>query len=181
MKKYFALIFLLPFIKFSKMEDILHADEASLKCDVCKIVSEKFASSFKKAEIEAGNKDLNEDEYIEAAESTCDEDWSGYGVMRINGVQRLISKNDELGTRGRIVFDHIWERRLQDFCDELLSEAPDEKTVYGLWKSDSSSLENYFCHGEGVFQACVTDKDFGPWPGDDYDDYDDFDYVHDEF
>ncbi|RXG72533.1 hypothetical protein Avbf_07359 [Armadillidium vulgare] len=147
MKKYFALIFLLPFIKFSKMEDILHADEASLKCDVCKIVSEKFASSFKKAEIEAGNKDLNEDEYIEAAESTCDEDWSG----------------------------------LQDFCDELLSEAPDEKTVYGLWKSDSSSLENYFCHGEGVFQACVTDKDFGPWPGDDYDDYDDFDYVHDEF
>ncbi|CAL4113677.1 unnamed protein product, partial [Meganyctiphanes norvegica] len=152
--------------------------EKDMKCDACGIIAGKFSEFFAAAEKEKGGK-LKEEDIIEAAEATCDMTWEGFGTIVKDGKERLvsvISKDDTLEQ------DAIWPRRLQDFCDELLAESPDEKTLYNIYRGGENAFEDFLCRGEGLYTACTADN-WGPWPGDDYDDYEDhdFDYVHDEF
>ncbi|XP_071530206.1 marginal zone B- and B1-cell-specific protein-like [Panulirus ornatus] len=157
--------------------------EAALKCDACKIVASKFAEAF--ADIQGSLKPTispKDEEIIEAAEGTCDEAWEGYGVVLVEGVERLAGPGSDVKSTKVMLEDGIWSRRLQDMCDELLGEAPDEKTLYHTWAS-GGLLEEYLCRGEGTFGACSAGN-WGPWPGDEYDDYDDsaeFEDIHDEF
>ncbi|XP_045604774.1 marginal zone B- and B1-cell-specific protein isoform X2 [Procambarus clarkii] len=156
--------------------------DAALKCDACRIVAAKFAESF--ADIQGNivpTISPKDEEIIEAAESTCDGAWEGYGVKIMGGMERLTGPEADVKA-GIVDNDPIWSRRLQDMCDELLGETPDEKTLFNTWAS-GNSLEEYLCKGAGTFGACTSDN-WGPWPGDDYEDYDDtadFEDIHDEF
>ncbi|KAK7065401.1 hypothetical protein SK128_015939 [Halocaridina rubra] len=158
-------------------------DEAALKCDACKIVASKFAEYFQEAQGKLRlTTSLKDEDIIEAAEATCDDSWEGYGVTIVSDQERLVGPGSDVPLAKEIESDAVWPRRLQDMCDELLGETPDEKTLYNIWAS-GSSLTDYLCKGEGLFGACSS-SDWGPWPGDEYDDYDDagdFDYIHDEF
>lgn len=154
-------------------------NEAALKCDACKIVTQKFAEAFfeLKEEMTTAKQMPHDDDIINAAESVCDDTWNGFGVSVVDDREKLtaltgLSHEEE----------SVWSRRLQDMCDELLGETSDEKTLYNLWAS-GSSLEDHMCRGERTYGACSSD-DWGPWPGDDYDDYEDaseFEDIHDEF
>lgn len=184
-----SLLFLALSVYVAAEEDVDFVDTASeedgeiaLKCDACRIIAAKFAEAF--VDIQGNISPTvspKDEEIIEAAEGTCDETWEGYGVTVVDGVERLSGPGADIED-GTIEKDSIWSRRLQDMCDELLGEAPDEKTLFHTWAS-GNSLEEYLCRGDGTFAACSSDN-WGPWPGDDYEDYDDaaeFEDIHDEF
>ncbi|XP_076063272.1 marginal zone B- and B1-cell-specific protein-like isoform X3 [Oratosquilla oratoria] len=160
--------------------------DTALKCDACTIIAALFSDALGQGHsILSRVKKLSEPEVIEALEGVCDDSWEGYGIKIVDGVERLSGPGSEVETsEGEVEYDSLWDHRLQDMCDELLSEAPDEMTLYKTWLSDSEGLSKYLCRGEGFFGAC-TSEDWGPWPGDNYEDYDDYDdhsdYFHDEF
>lgn len=157
--------------------------ERALKCDACKAVAFKFSEYFHEAHGDLLlTASLKEEDITEAAEATCDDSWEGYGVTEVNGVERLTGPGTDVQPETEVEVDPIWPRRLQDMCDELLGETPDDKTLYNIWLS-GNSLVDYLCKGDGLFAACSS-SNWGPWPGDDDDDYEDgedFDYIHDEF
>ncbi|KAK4316418.1 hypothetical protein Pmani_012432 [Petrolisthes manimaculis] len=164
------------------VEDLSDTEEIVLKCDACKIVSNKFVEAFGELHKEGGGTP-NDEDIVSVSESVCDDAWEGFGVTIVADEERLSGPGSEvIATEKLIDEDGMWSRRLQDMCDEFLAEINDEKSLYHTWAS-GNSLEEYICRGMGTFAACVSD-DWGPWPGDDYDDYDDaveFDDIHDEF
>ncbi|EDV19587.1 Marginal zone B- and B1-cell-specific protein [Trichoplax sp. H2] len=115
------------------------------RCAVCQAVAYQLEKALEKEQIKLiGRKRLSEVVYIDVLDKKCNGEWDGYGIKKVNGVNRFtgdgVPYENDFGftqTGGK------WPFRLTNECQNILGEVGEDEIYEAFY--DGTPLKKFIC------------------------------------